>query len=417
MAKKDTAVAEVDAEEAAKAAKKAKKAAKAAAAAEAAEAEENVPAKKKKAKAAVEEEEEAPVAAKKAKKAKKEAAVEAEVEEEPEVDEAAAKAARKAAKKAAKAAAAAAAEEEEEVPATPKKSKKKKSVDEAEDAAEEVEAPKAKKAKVDDSEKAAPPKEGGGDPLTVFIRGLPWAVDEATLTKDFTECGAIESLKMPLNEEGKPRGIAFVKYEAKAGCDAALKFDNTDYGGRTINVAMAGEGNKGKGKDGKGKDGKGKDGKGKDGGKGHDNENTVFVRGLPWSTTEDVLRKDFGECGDIESLRLPLNEEGQPRGISFIKYKTAEAVEKALKFDDTDYGGRTINVSKAGDAPGKGKGKDGKDGKGKGKDGKGKDGKGKKGKGKKGKEGGLTAAGFAARDGAIVESTGEKKTFADSDDE
>merc|ERR1711920_686733 len=145
-------------------------------------------------------------------------------------------------------------------------------------------------------------------------------------------------------------------------------------------------------------------------------ENTVFVGGLPFSVTEDALKKDFAECGEIESLKLPLNEEGKPKGISFIKFKTAEGMEAALKFDNTDYGGRNINVSKAGEG-GKGKGKDGKDGKSKGKDGKGKgkDGKGKsKGKGKKGK---LSSEAKAKNTGAIVESAGTKKSFADSDDE
>merc|ERR1711912_139647 len=171
-------------------------------------------------------------------------------------------------------------------------------------------------------------------------------------------------------------GISFIKFKTPEGVEAALKFDATDYGGRTIYVSKAGEG--GKGKDGKGKGKDGKDGKG-----GRDNENTVFVRGLPFSTSEEALKKDFAECGEIERLNLPLNEEGKPKGISFIKFKTAEAVEAALKFDNTDYGGRTINVSKAGEG----------------------------GKGKKGK---ASSEAKAKNTGAILESTGEKKTFDDS---
>merc|ERR1712150_384665 len=151
-------------------------------------------------------------------------------------------------------------------------------------------------------------------------------------------------------------------------------------------------------------------GKGK--GKSERNDElTVFVRGLAWEVTEDVLRKDFAECGEIERLSMPKNEEGQSKGIAFIQYKTQEGVEAALKFDNDDYGGRTIGVRKAGD-----KGED--KGKGKGKDGKSKDGKGKD-KGKKGKKGkgGLSVETKAARDGAMVESTGKKQTFADSDDD
>merc|ERR1712007_138791 len=101
------------------------------------------------------------------------------------------------------------------------------------------------------------------------------------------------NLSMPMNDEGKPRGIAFITYKTKVGVDAALKFNGTDYGGRTLRVNIAGQGGKG--------DGKGKDGKGK--GKSDRNDDlTVFVRGLAWEVTEDVLRKDFAECGEIERL-------------------------------------------------------------------------------------------------------------------
>merc|ERR1712066_261231 len=184
--------------------------------------------------------------------------------------------------------------------------------------------------------------------MGVFVRGLPFATTEEALKKDFAECGEIVSLRMPLNDEGSCRGIAFIKYSDKESCDKAIKFNETDYGGRTIYCSMAGDNaGKGKGKDGKGKDGKGK---GKEGGKGgHDNENTVFVRGLPFGTTEEALKKDFAECGEIVTLRMPLNDEGSCRGIAFIKYSGKESMEKAMKFNETDYGGRTIYVSMAGE--------------------------------------------------------------------
>merc|ERR1712217_994180 len=261
---------------------------------------------------------------------------------------------------------------------TPAKSEKKRPVEtpEEEEGNLEGDVPASKKAKVS----IEAPRENDENDFTAFIRGLPFSTSEDVLRKDFAECGDIEKLNMPKNEEGNSKGIAFIKFATKEGFDAAVKFDNTEYGGRTIFVSKAGEG-KGKGKDGKGKDGKGKDGKGKgkDGKSERDNEFTVFVRGLPFSVEEAALNKDFTECGEIERLNLPKNENGNPKGIAFIKYKSQEGFDAALKFDNTEYGGRTINVSKAGEG-GKGKGKDGK-AKGKGKDGK--DGKGKsKGKGK-----------------------------------
>merc|ERR1712216_370008 len=130
---------------------------------------------------------------------------------------------------------------------------------------------------------------------------------------------------------------------------------------------------------------KGKGKKGKDGG----DENTVFVRGLPFAATEESLTKDFSECGELVSLRMPLNEEGTCKGFAFIKYASKEGMKKALAFNETDYGGRTIYCSDAAIKPeGKGKGKDGKD-KGKG-----------KGKGKKGK---ASSEAKAKNSGAMVE--------------
>merc|ERR1711862_594496 len=118
-----------------------------------------------------------------------------------------------------------------------------------------------------------------------------------------------------------------------------------------------------------------------------------------------ALKKDFAECGEIVSLRMPLNDEGSCRGIAFIKYTDKEGMDKAIAFNETDYGGRTIYCVPAADKPdGKGKGKDGKD--------KGKD----KGKGKgKGKKGKAPSEAKAKSSGAMVESTGKKQTFDDSD--
>merc|ERR1711953_378675 len=189
-----------------------------------------------------------------------------------------------------------------------------------------------------------------------------------------------------------------VEYMDKESCEKALKFNDTEYGGRWLSVRMSGDDSKGKGKV---KDGKGKDGKGKNKG---NKEFEIFVGGLPFATTEDALKKDFAECGEIVSLRLPLNDEGNARGIAFIEYIDKESCDKALKFHETEYGGRTLTVKMSGDSSSKGKGKDGKD-KGKGK--------GKKGKSKSG----LSNEKKAANSGAMVESTGEKKTFDDSDDD
>lgn len=73
----------------------------------------------------------------------------------------------------------------------------------------------------------------------------------------------------------------------------------------------------------------------------------VCVSQLPWSVDEDLLRKDFGECGEISVIVLLHNENGQSRGIAFISFAEAEGKAAALKFNATDYWGRLIKVTPA----------------------------------------------------------------------
>jgi len=75
-------------------------------------------------------------------------------------------------------------------------------------------------------------------------------------------------------------------------------------------------------------------------------EHKVFVGGLPFSCTEEILRRDFSECGEITSLRLLTEKEtGRSRGMAFISFSTKSGLEAALKFNGDDYGGRTLTVA------------------------------------------------------------------------
>merc|ERR1711865_35816 len=135
---------------------------------------------------------------------------------------------------------------------------------------------------------------------------------------------------------------------------------------------------------------------------------TVFVGGLPWST-EDALWKLFEGCGEISRLKLLTDREtGESKGIAFVDFASAEGVDEAIKKCNQEVEGRAIFVDYSG---GKGDGKKGEGKKGDGKKGDGKKVKGKKGKGKKGE----CSAIRSANQGSIVEATGAKKTFDDSD--
>merc|ERR1712087_65418 len=145
----------------------------------------------------------------------------------------------------------------------------------------------------------------------------------------------------------------------------------TQLGGRTIVVEKTAQ-NKGQGK-----------GKSKDKDTGPSLE--ACIKGFSPTTSDDDIRQLFTPCGEVNTVRIPKNEDGEPKGVAFITFKTEDALAKAVELNNTQLGGRTIVVEKAAQNKGQGKGKSkdkDKNGKGKGKDGKGK-GKGKnKAKGK-----------------------------------
>eukprot|EP00933_Yihiella_yeosuensis_P083572 TRINITY_DN9780_c1_g1_i1.p1 TRINITY_DN9780_c1_g1~~TRINITY_DN9780_c1_g1_i1.p1 ORF type:complete len:469 (-),score=137.41 TRINITY_DN9780_c1_g1_i1:59-1465(-) len=203
------------------------------------------------------------------------------------------------------------------------------------------------------------------DRLTVFLAGLDFGLDEEKISKDFSECGEVETVRMLRRDDGTFKGTAFVCFKKENSVRKAIEWNGQYYGERRIIVRRTGE----NADDGKGKGKKGKAGKGADKGKGKgqegngwnaDHNRTAFVGSLNTSMTEDQIRSDFEECGPIESFRM-LKKDGEFTGAVFIVFSTQEGFKKALEWNGQNYNGHRIKVngvnSKDRDDKGKGKGK------------------------------------------------------------
>jgi nucleolin len=71
---------------------------------------------------------------------------------------------------------------------------------------------------------------------------------------------------------------------------------------------------------------------------------TAFVGNLSYSTTKETLAKYFASCGKVIEIRIPLNEEGKPRGFAHIEFENEEACKKAIALSGNDLDGRSIKV-------------------------------------------------------------------------
>ncbi len=75
---------------------------------------------------------------------------------------------------------------------------------------------------------------------------------------------------------------------------------------------------------------------------------TIFVGRLSWSVDNDRLAQEFAECGEIESASVQMDRNsGKSRGFGHVRFKTADAVEKALAMNGKEIDGRPVNIDRS----------------------------------------------------------------------
>ncbi|CAJ2499993.1 Uu.00g028460.m01.CDS01 [Anthostomella pinea] len=70
----------------------------------------------------------------------------------------------------------------------------------------------------------------------------------------------------------------------------------------------------------------------------------LFVRNLPYSATEDDLRKVFREYGSLEEVHIPSAATKPNRGMGFVLFTDPEDAVKAYQSDRTTFQGRILHV-------------------------------------------------------------------------
>ncbi|KAI1334377.1 hypothetical protein F5Y15DRAFT_409703 [Xylariaceae sp. FL0016] len=71
----------------------------------------------------------------------------------------------------------------------------------------------------------------------------------------------------------------------------------------------------------------------------------IFVRNLPYSTTEEDLRAYFDQFGSIEEVHVPSDASKQNRGMGFVLFSNPEAAVSAFQSSNhTSFQGRILHV-------------------------------------------------------------------------
>ena len=74
----------------------------------------------------------------------------------------------------------------------------------------------------------------------------------------------------------------------------------------------------------------------------------IYVGNLPWSTTEDDLRRAFGQYGEVQSAKVIMDREtGRSRGFGFVEMEDEAADQAISALNGQDMGGRGLKVNEA----------------------------------------------------------------------
>jgi nucleolin len=202
----------------------------------------------------------------------------------------------------------------------------------------------------------------------IYVSNLPWSARDEDLVEAFSKFGEVLSANVIADREtGRSRGFGFVSFATVQARDAAVE-QNHSILGRSVFARVAtdkkprSEGEEDqrfarerdqpqrsyseRGNRYESERGSERSGDTFSRSPTFDENRTVFVGGLDFGLTEDKIRSEFSQCGNIAKFRLPKNLDGNIKGMAFIEFESESAVEQALRKTGTSLNGRSIRVNK-----------------------------------------------------------------------
>ncbi|KAK4491119.1 hypothetical protein RD792_001843 [Penstemon davidsonii] len=148
----------------------------------------------------------------------------------------------------------------------------------------------------------------------IYIKNLDKEIDHKALYETFSSFGNILSCKVATDASGQSRGYGFVQYASEESAQQAIeKLNGMLLNGKQVYVGpflrkQEREISVDKAK-----------------------FTNVFVKNLSESTTEEELKKVFGEYGSITSTVVMKSEDGASKCFGFVNFENAEDAARAVE--------------------------------------------------------------------------------------
>ncbi|XP_066933440.1 heterogeneous nuclear ribonucleoprotein A/B-like isoform X1 [Clytia hemisphaerica] len=173
------------------------------------------------------------------------------------------------------------------------------------------------------------PRHTDDDEGKLFVGGLAWESDEASIKDYFGQWGPVESVTLKRNKEDptKHRGFCFVKYFHQSSADACLSKDSHILDGSKIDPKSACP----------------------IGVKPEQRTKKIFVGGLQTETTDDALRDYFSQFGEIlNNIEYALDHHTKKkRGFCFIEFANEGMVDRIVKDKYHYVAGKKLETKRA----------------------------------------------------------------------
>ncbi|XP_026546402.1 nucleolin isoform X2 [Notechis scutatus] len=182
-----------------------------------------------------------------------------------------------------------------------------------------------------DSRKPGKGAPSGGESKTLVVNNLSYDATEESLQEVFEKASAI---RIPQNNQGRPKGYAFVDFAtAEDAKEAMNSCNNTEIEGRTIRLEFSNSGGQNRNTNMKG---------------GFSQQSkTLFVKGLSEETTEETLRESFDSC--IGARIVTDRDTGSSKGFGFVDFSSTEdakAAKEAMEDGEIDGNKVTLDFAK-----------------------------------------------------------------------
>ncbi|KAK9756447.1 hypothetical protein RND81_01G098300 [Saponaria officinalis] len=160
----------------------------------------------------------------------------------------------------------------------------------------------------------------------IFIKNLDKAIDHKALHDTFSSFGNILSCKIATDGNGQSKGYGFVQFDSEEAAQKAIEKLN----GMLINDKQVFVGHFVRKQE-------------RDNDSSRTKFNNVYVKNLSESTTDDDLKKIFGEYGPITSAVVMRDADGKSRCFGFVNFDSPDDAARAVdalngsKFDEKEW--------------------------------------------------------------------------------